>query len=105
MIYRKIKSLILLFGVALSISAYAHTSKSITCKDFQGLQDLKQKIISLDEKFDWNSSDCKIVGTRSTFPKKDNHGKFKFENGLQVFVYQDYQLKFICLPGWLCKTW
>jgi len=93
-------SLILLIGITFSLPTFAANVKPILCKNFHGLLEIKKQIISLDDKFEWNNPNCKIVGTKSIFPRKS-----KFEKGLQLFVYQDYQLKFICLPGWVCKSW
>ena len=108
-IARKVISLILLTGITLSMSVFANNSKPFAynrvCKDFKWFPEVKEKISSLDEKFEWNNPDCKILYTKTLLPRKDESGKFHFEKGLQLFVYQNYQLKFICLPGWICKAW
>jgi hypothetical protein len=96
----KIFLCMLLIGITFSFPTFANNVKPVFCKDFQGILEAKKQIISLDNKFEWNNPNCKIVGTQSTFPKKA-----KFEKGLQLFVYQDYQLKFICSPGWVCKKY
>lgn len=100
----KIISLMLLIGITFSLPAFSTNVKPILCKDFQWLE-IKKQIISLDDKFEWNNPNCKIVGTKSIFPRKDKLGKMQFEKGLQLLVYQNYKLKFICLPGWVCKSW
>jgi hypothetical protein len=93
--------LIFFIEITCSFPAFAANTMPIVCKDFKGLSlEVKKQIISLNDKFDWNNPNCKIVATKSIFPKKD-----KFEKGMQLFIYQDYQLKFICLPGWACKSW
>lgn len=93
--------LTLLIGIIFSFSVFEVNAEPIICKDFKGLfVDVKKQINFLDNKFDWNNPNCKIVATKSVFPKNT-----KFETGLQLFIYQDNQLKFICLPGWICKSW
>ncbi len=101
----RLKTFLLLICFMYSFSAFGNTSQPLSCKDFQGFADVKNKIISMDKTFDWNSQNCKIVETDSIFPKKNENGNMKFERGLQIFVYDSYQLKFICLPGWVCKSW
>ena len=93
-----------ILGVTYSLSVFANNTQPITCQKFQ-LHGIEQKINKLDEKFQWNDASCKIVATKSIFPRKDENSKFKYEKGMQVFVYQNYELKFICLPGWNCKAW
>lgn len=93
-------SFMLLIGITFSFSTFAANVKPVSCKNVQGLLEIKKQIISLDNKFEWDNPNCKIIGTHSVFPRKN-----KFEKGLQLFVYQDYQLKFICLPSWACKAW
>jgi hypothetical protein len=94
----------ILVGMTLSFSVFANNEKPITCKDFRTLE-IRQPIKTLDQNFQWDSPNCKIVATKSIFPKKDKNGNNQFEKGLQIFIYQDNQLKFICLPGWTCKSW
>lgn len=102
----KVKNLLLiLLYVGCSFSAFGSSVKPITCKDFQGFHEIKQKIISMDKTLHWDSKNCKVVGTKSIFPRKNKNGLMQYEKGLQVFLYDDNQLKFICLPGWVCKPW
>jgi len=103
---KKIKIfLILLFCIGYSSISFANNTKPLMCKNFHGFPEIKQKIISIDKTFRWDSTDCKIVGTKSIFPGKNKNGMVVFKSGLQIFVYNNYQLKFICLPGWICKAW
>lgn len=102
----KIKSiLLLLVCMGYSLFAFADNAKLLTCKDFKGFPGVKQKITAMDQTFKWDSSDCKIVGTTSLFPRKNKNDVMQFEKGLQIFVYDNYHLKFICVPGWICKAW
>lgn len=101
----KVKNVLLLGCIVYSLSAFADNIKPINCKDFQGFPEIKQKIISIDKAFNLDDTNCKIVGTKSIFPRKNKNGLMQFETGLQIFLYDDYQLKFICLPGWICKPW
>src|ERR1700722_14768969 len=93
--------LVFLISSAFSLPAFSAGLKPIVCKDLRGLIGLalRQQVSFADRKFDWNNADCKIIGTKSIFPKKDKLGKVQFEKGLQLFVYQNYKLKFMCLPG------
>ena len=101
----QIKNIVwVLIGMALSFSSYANIEKPIVCKDFHILE-IRQQIEALDKQFQWDSPSCELVGTKSIFPRKDKKGIIQFEKGLQLFVYQNRQLKFICLPGWVCKYW
>lgn len=97
-------SIAVLVGIALSFPLSAHNEKPVACKEFQILE-IRQPIKALDQNFQWNNPDCSIVATKSVFPKKDKNGKNQFEKGVQIFIYEDNQLKFICLPGWICKSW
>src|ERR1700722_10091307 len=102
----KIKNiLLLLICTGYSLSVFANGIRPITCKDSQGFSEIKEKIISIDKTFRWDSLSCNVVGTKSIFPRKNKNGIMKFEKGLQIFVYDNYQLQFICLPGWVCKQW
>ena len=102
----KIKNLLLiLISMGFSLSVFANSANPMICKDVQGFSEVKQKINTMDKSFHWNSPSCRIVGTKSIFPRKNDKGVMQFEPGLQLFVYEDYQLKFICLPGWTCKPW
>src|SRR5436190_21504192 len=52
----KVKNLLLiLIYVGCSFSAFGNNIKPIICKDFQGLHEMKQKIISMDKTFNWDS--------------------------------------------------
>ena len=102
---RYIKIISLLTGIVLSLPVFASDPTPYVCKDFKWFPEAKEKISSLDDKFEWNNPDCKIIASKTLLAKKDESGKFHFEKGLQLFVYQNYQLKFICLPGWICKAW
>lgn len=102
---KNIKIISLLTGIALSLPVFASEQTPIVCKDFKAFPEVKDKINSLDDKFEWNSPECKIIATKSLLARKDQSGKIHFEKGLQLFFYQNYQLKFICLPGWVCKAW
>jgi len=97
--------LIILFTMMLSSAVFAYNEKPIVCKDLHGLSNVKQSIKKLDKKFNWNSSNCKIVGTKSIFPRKNSKKTVSFTSGIQLFIYRNNQLKFICLPGWTCKAW
>lgn len=99
------KLLYFTLGVTYSFSVFANDIRPITCKEFQTPLEVQQKINKLDQKFEWNNLNCKIIATKSIFPKKYHNEDFKYEKGFQIFVYQDDQLKFICLPGWICKKW
>lgn len=102
----KIKSIVwIIIGLAFSSPILANNERPITCKDFHSPLEVKQQIILLDQKFQWDNPGCKIVGTKSIFPRKDKNRIIQFKNGLQLFIYQNNQLKFICLPGWVCKSW
>lgn len=85
--------------------AIASEVKPILCRDFQLSSMVKKEIELLNPRFDWNSSDCKIVGTQSIFPRVQKAELIQFERGVQLFIYEKNQLKFICLPGWNCKPW
>jgi len=88
----------------LATSAVAAANNIISCKDWQ-FEPMKQKISKYDQNFNWNNPDCKVIASKSLFPKRNNLGNFKFEKGIQAFVYVNNDLKYICLPGWVCKTW
>jgi len=92
----------ILIGLSLSLPAMANEIRPIPCNH---IFEVKQQIQSIAPNFEWNSPNCQIIGTRSLFPKKGTSGTTHFEKGLQVFVYLDKQLKFICVPGWVCKPW
>jgi hypothetical protein len=101
----KIKFFLLGACFAYSLTSFADSAKVINCKNSQGFGEIKQKILSIDKTFQWDNANCKMVGIQSLFPKKNDNGVVKFEKGLQVFVYDNDQLKFICLPGWVCNSW
>lgn len=92
-------------GSLFSLPAFADKITPVQCKNSQMFPEVKEQILSLNQKVEWNSPNCSIIGTKSIFPKKDQSGKIKLEKGLQLFVYQNNQLQFICLPGWQCKAW
>jgi len=97
----KIKNIVLmLLAMTISFSAFAAHEKLIACKDLAVLSQVKQRINKLDQQFQWESPSCRIVETRSLFPRQG-----RFEKGVQLFIYQNDQLKFICLPGWVCRAW
>jgi|SRR5579862_6735711 len=96
--------LLILLSICYSLPINAGSTKPINCKDFPGISEIK-KIISIDKGFHWDAPNCKIVATKSIFPRQNHNGIMKFGKGLQLFLYDDYQLKFICLPGWVCKQW
>lgn len=98
------KFIYVLIGMAYSLTVFADGTNPITCSDFQVPLEIKQRISSFNQKFQWNNSNCKIVATKSIFPKEKNN-VLAYERGFQVFIYQDDQLKYICLPGWVCKAW
>jgi len=101
----KIKNIIWIpIGIIFTSLGFANNAQPIACKDLHDLE-IKPKIQTFDKKFQWNNSNCQIVGTKSVFLKKDKNGVIHFEKGLQLFIYQNKQLKFICLPGWVCKPW
>lgn len=97
--------ILMIIGITCSFPIFANNTKPIACKDFHAFSEIRQQINSLDQAFQWDNPSCKIVGIKSIFPRKNKNGVMQFEKGLQLFVYQDYQLKFICLPGWVCKAW
>ena len=102
----KLKNIVLvLIGMAVSFPVLADTLKPLACKKIKTFPEVEQKIELLDKQFSFDSQDCKLVATKSLFPKKDEDGVMKFEKGLQLFIYQNNELKFICLPGWVCKAW
>lgn len=96
--------LVVLIG-ALSFSAFADNEKLVPCKNFNSLSQVIEQIKSLDQTFQWSSPNCKIVATKSIFPKKEKDGTTQFERGIQLLIYQNNELKFVCLPGWVCKSW
>lgn len=75
------------------------------CNRFSQFKDVKQQITKLNPKFQWDSTDCQIVGTRSLFPKKTSNGELRYQRGLQLAVYMKKQLQYLCMPGWVCKPW
>lgn len=96
-----------LFVVAIAISAfpvYANHIQPSACNT-SPFTEAKSAIIKLNQSFNWNSSDCEIIATKSEFPKQNKLGEWHFADGLQVFVYENKVLKYICLPGWSCKAW
>jgi len=102
----KLKLFLLTFAcIGYSLSTFACPSHPHRCNHFQGFHGIKQQILSIDKTFQWNTPDCKIVGTESIFPRKNKNGTVRFEKGLQVFVYKNDHLKFICVPGWKCNAW
>lgn len=101
----KLKIGLLLSTLIFSLPLFANVIKPFECKNFPGLHRIKSPIHALDQTFAWDNPSCKIVATKSVFPRKNKNGIMQFEKGLQLFVYQNEQLKFICLPGWICKSW
>lgn len=102
----KIKNLLtLLLAITLSSQIFASDVMRMSCQKFKDFADLKQQVAALDPNFSWQDPNCQIVGTKSIFPKQEKNGKINFAKGLQIFVYQQNKLKFICLPGWECKRW
>jgi len=91
--------------MAYSFSSSAANVKMMTCKHSEGFREIKPQITAIAKSFQWQSATCKIVMTKSAFPRKNESGNVTFEKGLQIFVYDNNQLKFICLPGWVCKPW
>ena len=106
MIMRQIKWVLLILAcIGYPIISYANPIKLHLCKDFPGFHEIKRTIASIDKTFRWDTTDCKIIGTKSIFPRKNKNGLMGFATGLQLFIYNNYQLKFICLPGWICHPW
>jgi hypothetical protein len=102
----KIAKMILVCVTALySFPLFASPLQPHPCNKGDLFALVKPEIMKLDHDFQWNNSSCQIIATKSAFPKAQNNGIKKFEDGLQLFVYQNYSLKYICLPGWTCKAW
>ena len=101
---KKIAGIVL--GICVSCTAVADKTRTLSCNTIpETFPGIKHSISKMAPDFDWKKKGCEIVATQSKFPKEHTPGVIKFEKGLQVFVYQDNALKYICLPGWMCKAW
>jgi hypothetical protein len=101
------KSLIItLVLILFPFSLFAYDKQPVMCRNLHfEVENLKAKVNSIDQNVKWNSQNCKVVYTRSLFPRNQKNGTVRFEHGLELFFYQDNQLKVICIPGWECRKW
>lgn len=96
--------ILIIIGMGVSTALFANDGFfRKTCKDFKNLE-VNQRIKALEPTFQLDNPNCEIVATKSIFPRKNANG-VHFEKGIQLFVYQNNKLKFICLPGWQCESW
>lgn len=100
-----IKTVVLCAGIVLSFTSFANNLKPISCNLTSHFEEVKEQIAILDPTFSWEGRGCQMIATQSIFPKKNNSGTKTFVHGLQLFIYQNQLLKFVCLPGWVCKKW
>lgn len=87
-----------------STVSFAAAIKPVACKDFPMIQ-VKQSVQQIAPEMKWEDTSCKIVATKTVFPKKVGTGKIEFNPAMQISVYENGQLKVMCVPGLVCKLW